>query len=94
MFNKKIVLTKKVLGQHEAKSRSKNYQGRNTNQSILNDLRPINVLKIEKTNDGRIKAYTRGKRIYLLAEKKDFYIVQSMQQVNRSDFEPSTMRKV
>lgn len=94
MFNKKIVVTDHAIERYNERSRSKGYRGRTTYKSIMNDLRPMNVMRIKKLDNGAIKVFTRGKREFILEEKKNCYLLRTIIQKNRDNFEPSTMRKV
>ncbi len=94
MFDKKIIVSDHAIKRYNERSRSKGYRGRTTYQSVMNDLRPLNVMRIQKLDNGAIKVYTRGKREFILEEKKNCYILRTIIQKNRENFAPSKMRKV
>lgn len=94
MFDKKIVVRDHAIERYNQRSRSQGYRGRTTYKSIMNDLRPLNVMRIEKMENNRIKVYTRGKREFILEEKKNCYLLHTIIQKNRENFAPSKMRKV
>ena len=82
MWNKKIIVTRharmRFLQRHLTFSKKKT----DVVKQILNDLRALNVMKIEKMNGPNLKVTTNQGKVYILAETEDTCYVKTVYKTN------------
>ena len=96
LFTSKIIIRDHAVKRYEERSFSQNYRGRSTRSCILNDLKPMNVLKIEKCKDEENKyiVHCRGKREFIVLQSNDKVIVKTMIQKIRKNSKTSQLRGI
>lgn len=82
MWNKKIIVTRHA--RMRFLQRHLNFSKKKTDvvKQILNDLRALNVMKIEKMNGSNLKVTTNQGKVYILAEAEDTCYVKTVYKTN------------
>ncbi|NLM62890.1 MAG: hypothetical protein GX190_01065 [Mollicutes bacterium] len=82
MWNKKLVVTnhakQRFIQRHLNYSKKKN----DAIQQILTDLKPLNVMRIEKIHENHMKVTTRQGKVYVLVETDDCCFVKTAYKTN------------
>lgn len=96
LFTSKIIIRHHAVQRYEERSFSQNYKNRSTRSCILNDLKPMNVMRIEKCTDEDNKyiVHCRGKREFVVLQEGDKVIVKTMIQKLRKNSKTSQLREL
>lgn len=82
MWNKKLVVTnhakQRFIQRHLHYSKRQN----DAIHQIMTDLRPLNVMKMEKIHDDHIKVTTRQGKVYILVETEEVCFVKTVYKTN------------
>lgn len=82
MWNKKIIVTKHAIQRFEQRNIKYSTKSFNPIHQILTDLRPLNVRKREKLEDGLYKVTTNQGKVYIIREIEVAAIVLTVYKTN------------
>lgn len=82
MWNKKIVITSHAKHRFLQRHLTFSQKSKNVSKQILSDLRPLNVMKIEKIKNNHLKVTTNQGKVYILSETEDTCYVKTVYKTN------------
>lgn len=80
MFNGKIIITRHARERYI--ERKFDIDMSNVNRQILNELRPLNVRRMIKGEDGLLYVFTKFNNKFVIIEKDGEYIVKTVVRLN------------